>query len=170
MQEIQEHKEHKAKEELANLKKIQMATADYMKQQAKESKKAKQNQAFQFEKMEPSKVANTLKNKARAPAEASMIHDQESLSDDLKKVINEYKLLLEDSKNAVLRVSAEEIKATQSRKTLNEELDKKSLLNRNGKLEKMEMPKEEALGDMSTDKLIEKANKPEVVNPMDSIV
>ena len=41
---------------------------------------------------------------------------------------------------------------------MDEELDKKSLILRGGKLEKIEMPKEEVLGDMSTEKLVAKAS------------
>ena len=44
------------------------------------------------------KVNEKLKNKARAPAEASMVHDSEGLKEQLEQLKKEYKILLEDSK------------------------------------------------------------------------
>ncbi len=39
-----------------------------------------------------------LKNKNKAPVEASMVHDAESLQDQLTALIAQYKLLIEDAK------------------------------------------------------------------------
>ena len=39
-----------------------------------------------------------LKNKDKAPIHAKMVHDAESLQDQLTALIAEYKLLIEDTK------------------------------------------------------------------------
>jgi hypothetical protein len=51
-------------------------------------------------KLKKNEMADTdvLKNKDKAPIEAKMVHDAESLQDQLTALIAEYKLLIEDAK------------------------------------------------------------------------
>ena len=39
-----------------------------------------------------------LKNKGKGPIEATMVHDAESLQDQLTALISQYKLVIEDAK------------------------------------------------------------------------
>ena len=60
-------------------------------------------------------AAASLKNKNRAPVEATMVWDAEGLSDEMKKLTDQLKQLVEDTKQASVNVHKGEQAVADSR-------------------------------------------------------
>jgi len=173
--EIKHQKILKAKAEAEKLRKMNMGATDFMRQQKQEAKLAKLNKNIPknmfVDQGGPVDTA-IIKNKGKAPVEASMVYDAEGLADQLKDLMQDYKTLVDDAKQVSKNVYDGEQALGKAKGVLSSVLTERSLLVNKGQIEKQ--PDPTPAFDMSgvdTKKLLEQAAiENQKTNPIDPIV
>lgn len=102
------------------MKKMNMGATDFLKQQKKELLEAKLNKNIPkslFGGQKPD--LKLIKNKGKAPVEADMVHDAESLQDMLRDLMVEYKTVMDDTKQVSKNVFEGENAFRKAKHTLN---------------------------------------------------
>lgn len=135
----------KAKEEMEKLKKINQGATEYLKQQKADLVQGKLNKAIQgftINDQAGQSAQQSLKNKRAVPEDASALFDAEGLQDMLKQLVSEYKLLVEDGKQASQNLLIGEEMKYKATNGLNDVLRQKKLVLKNGMLEPQRDPEQ----------------------------
>ena len=117
-------------------------------------------------------INEVLKAKSKVPVAAQYVNDDEGLKDQLRKLNEEYKVLIEDNRQAIDVVYEMEVNAKKSQAVLDKEKDKRGVEVKDGQIVKLVDPSDVNLfGKLSTKELTEKAKTLlDKKDPMDPII
>lgn len=128
----------KTKDEMEKLKKINQGATEYLKQQKKDLVKGKLNkniQEFTINDPAAQTAAQTLKNKSKVPVDVDLLHDAEGLQDEMKKLTEQLRVLVEDSKQVSKNICYGEREHRKAKEAFDAVLNEKKLILKGGTLE-----------------------------------